>query len=246
MDHTTILKSPLKVICVYPKSSIKLIKGGEYYAIELYDTGASTNKEKRVLIKGLTYYSAINFKLENGDYLYVHDTFIVKSKTLDTDNIDYTGQYVRCNRSSSIQTKEGAIYYVELQFKKRQRGYTFDYHYLKLRGINKNMYSYQFDEISISEQRKLKLDNINGIQIETGNIRKFTQYSEKEKLVIFLEGLSKSLSDINKTQNSDKIVTNIYKSLTTKCKKYDVIEKDFEEFLKLDIKTILEIYNIKI
>ena len=108
------------------------------------------------------------------------------------------------------------------------------------------MYSYQFDEISISEQRKLKLDNINGIQIETGNIRKFTQYSEKEKLVIFLEGLSKSLSDINKTQNSDKIVTNIYKSLTTKCKKYDVIEKDFEEFLKLDIKTILEIYNIKI
>ena len=246
MDHEITIKSPLKIICVNPKASTKLLKGGVYYATELYNTGAGTNSEKRVLIKGLTYYSAINFKLENGECLDNQETFIVSSKSLDAENIDYTGQYVRCNHSDSSHTKEGSIYYVQSQFNKRRTGYSFDYYYLKLSGINKNVYAYQFDEISISEQRKLKLDNINGIQIETGNIRKFTQYSEKEKLVIFLEGLSKSLSDINKTQNSDKIVTNIYKSLTTKCKKYDVIEKDFEEFLKLDIKTILEIYNIKI
>lgn len=246
MNPTMIINSPLKVICVNPKGSIKLIKGGVYYATELNDFGTAINGQKRVLIKGMGYYYASNFKLENGECLDIHETFVLKSKSLDVDNINYTGTYVRCNHSGSIHIKEGEIYYVEKQFSKILRGSTYSYDYLKLSGIKKNVYAYLFEEITISEQRALKLRNLNGEKIKTGDkSRKFTLYSEKEKVTIFLEGLMKSLSDINRIQNSNNIDTDICKMIVNKCKKYDAVEKDFEEFFKLDIKTILEIYNIK-
>ena len=119
-------------------------------------------------------------------------------------------------------------------------------YYFKLNGIKNKVNSYHFDEINISEQRLLKLKVLNGEEKINNNTRKFTRYPEKEKIKIFLEGLTKMLSDINNIKNPSEININILNSIADKCKNYDVIGKDFEEYVNLDIKTILEMYNIKI
>ena len=231
-DQIKLINSPIKVICIDTKDAINLIKDGIYYAINLYQYDNETNK--RVVIKGLSTYSAEKFKLENDELLINHELFRIIDKYLDSYNINYVGQYIRSRYSSKL-IKENEIYYVEKQYSND---------YIKVKGIKNKISTYNFCEVSIGEQRALKLNQINGNIIKISRTpNDFESYSEIEKLNIFLKSLTMSLSDINKIENSDTLKIDIKQMILNRLKKYSNIEEFSEKFFNLNIKSIIDKYS---
>jgi len=228
-NDAQIIKEPIKVICKKTNGSLKLIKGEEYDALSL-----STYWSRRYLnIKNVGRYQLSNFTLKNGETLdNMQDFSVVKPKSLNCEDVDYTGQFVRCRCSSNKYLKSNELYYVEGQSVLHLK-YGTKYS-LKIRGIKTKIDRYNFEEIPLSEQRNLKLKNLNGdTEIKTGEqTRKFLLYSIHEKKSILLELLSKSIIDANKINNKENLKQRIIDMMLMKGKKYCIILEDIEDFMK--------------
>jgi len=242
-DKKTCYQKPLSVICI-KSNNTKLIIGAKYLATTMYYVYNSN--VKKVAIKNVGNYTADSFTLETGEPLIDLDVFFVNSaKDLDIENNNYVGKLVRCRYSDSKILKNGQIYYVEEQFIDRTKKYLS--YYIKIKGVKHKIQSYNFEELPVSEQRAIKIKNIAGDKLKTTETtRKFLLYTEIEKTEILLKSLLLILSDINKIENLDKLNIDIIQLIKNKCKKYNVIEDDIYIFLKNDIKSIIDLYGIKI
>lgn len=235
----------INVICT-KNNSTKLIKGATYVASALY-----TYSNRRTLyITDIGNYSADNFVLEDGSSLKNIKDFKQEYNSLDLKGVNYTGQFVRCGRYSSSKTlKPNEVYYVE-EHKVIQKRYTYNSsntyedHKFKIRGIRNLVNAYNFVQIPITEQRHLKLKNLAGTPIKTGEqTRKFLLYSEKEKHSILLVVFSSAISDISKIQNTEKIniQTELKNFMIKKGRKYDIKDEDIETFLEKNLKDIVNL-----
>jgi len=240
-----IIKEPIKVICVDSKSN-KLIKGATYNANNLW---VHLN-DKYVYLKDIGTYNAKYFNTLDGTPLIKHSDFSMEvRKDVDPKSKNYTGQFVKCRYSSGKNYKEGEIYYVEKQIsiEKKSSGYynssTYTEYKFKIRGIKISSSTHRFEEIPIIEQRKIKLKNLKGEKIKTGEqTRKFLLYSEKEKISILFEILSKVLIDINKTDNIEKLNFDIVDLMIKKDLKYSLTREDIEPFLRENLNTHLNVF----
>lgn len=168
----------------------------------------TSSKQKNVQIKDVGYFDASYFSLLNGKPLDKEQDFIVNNNTiLNTFVNNYTGQFVRCRKNNLKTLNFNKIYYVEEQI---QTSYISKYNNksypitkLKIKGVNGKISPYNFTEISIAEQRCIKLKNINGNNVfEIEQKRKFLLYNEKERVSILFELLSNVLKDVNKIISS--------------------------------------------
>ena len=236
-----IIKEPIKVICVKTFSSKKLIKGAIYLATNITTDSISKTRHIRIPI-GL--YSIDCFTLLDGKSLSNFPDFAIKYQESLNANINYTNQLVRCRYSSGKYLKTGEIYYVESQktkLIKNWSGNLYPYTQIRIRGMRNWVSMNNFEEMHISEQRKIKLKNLNGEKIKTGEeTRKFLHYTEKERIQIFFQLLSSSLIDINSAELTEQI--NISKLILNKGKQYNIIEEDIKPFLN-NLKPILKPYN---
>jgi len=241
----TLRNYTLQVICINPANSMKLIKGAIYEALSIHTWTPhlfSGRKRRDIYIKYVGNYDTKNFTLLNGSSLDNEPDFSLEKKNLDPKK-DYTGQFVRCRYSGTSKTlKEGEIYYIEKEKKEISRimlGNSLS-HKLKIRGVKNYISAYKFEEIDIKEQRYIKLKNLKGDKIKTGEqTRKFLLYSEKERIKILFEILTKVITDLSKIIeiNSDiDIITLMIK----KGKEYDISDEDIRSFLKNKIETIIK------
>jgi len=237
-----IYNEPITVICIDASHSIKLIKGGTYLANSI----RTYSSDRKIYLKNINYYSAKYFTTIDGKSLDDTPDFTVKiTISLDTDNKDYTGQFVRCLSSSGKVLKQDEIYYVENQIRTQRIGHNNVIFYdtkLKIRGVRNCVSPYRFNEIDITQQRNIKLKNLEGKKAITGDqTRKFLLYSEKEKVRILFDSLTKVLFDINRIEND--INLDISKLMIIKGKNYSLIEEDVIPFLKI-VKLILKPYEL--
>lgn len=236
------LSEPLRVICINPKGSVKLIKGAIYEANSLI----THQNKKRVYLNNVGNYDAINFVLEDSyKNLSNEPDFITQYKRNYLDvNKNYIGQFVKCRYSNSKYLKTDEIYYVEDQKIITTMGYNHTPHYnlrLKIRGIKNYISYYSFYEIPIKEQRNIKLKNLHGIKTKTGEeTRKFLLYTEKEKITILTELFYKVITDINNIESKNKI--NFLDLMLTKGKRYHIISEDLTDFFKR-MKPLLKPYK---
>lgn len=235
-------KQPIKVICVKTKSSKKLIKGAIYLATNI-GTNPRDSTDRHIRIPaGL--YSLDCFTFVDGKSLENEPDFNLERGNLLKDNVNYVDQCVRCRWSSGKILKKDEIYYVENQ--KTQVRYDWNkmpYNHveLKIRGIKNWLSSNNFEEMPIAEQRKIKLKNLNGEKVKTGeSTRKFLLYTEKEKVLILFNLLLSSLVDVNGAELTEQI--DISKLILNKGKQYNIIEEDITEFLE-NIKSTLKPFN---
>lgn len=234
-----IYKESLKVICINACNSKKLIRNAVYNTNSIHTNGAN----ERIVHLNIGNYSINNFKLINGDSLDGIPDFLIENiKMLEPSNNNYTGQIVKC-RWSSGNFKENENYYVEKQIAIEKLGYNrvIRYEYkLKIRGFRNYINTYRFCEIPLIEQRNIKLKNLNGDVIKTGEqTRKFLLYSEKEKISILFQILTRAISDINKTENSSNKL-NIINLMLIRGREYAIIEEDVIPFLKGKINILIK------
>lgn len=238
-------KEPVKVICIDSKNSTKLIKGATYLASSLITYNYSNKKERKIYIKDVGSYHIDYFTLLNGKSLKNESDFNVEYNKLD-NNKNYIGQFIRCKSSysSSKILKQGEIYLVENQKTIQQKlynGKSINELKLKIRGIKNFVTAYNFEEISVTEQRKFKLKNLKGEKINTGEqTRKFLLYSENERNIILLEILAKVLKDLNNAQNINVEKPKLLELILSKGKKFDITKEDVNVFLKNNIENIIK------
>lgn len=234
----------LKVICINPKSSTKLIKGATYKATSLY-TSTSDNVRK-LYLKDVGYYDYKNFSLEDGSSLTEIKDFSTSYERLDSEKT-FIGQFIRCKWSYGKSLKGGELYYVENEKREVKRSYgtnTYVDLKFKLRGIKNFVGCHSFEEVPLVEQRKIKLKNLKGEKIKTGDqTRKFLLYTEKERTSILFETLSRVLIDLHKIEFNEKI--DIVKLILSKGKNYCMIEEDVKIFLENSISDTIKHFNIK-
>lgn len=244
-ESTIFLDEPVMVVCKNEKASIKLIKNATYYAMSLQ----TYTNQKSVYIKDVGYFSAYHFLLLNGNSLEKETDFrIKKPEVLNTTLNKYTGQFVRCRTDKIKSVKIDEIYYVEDQvirnYKSSYNGKLYPEIRLKVRGVDRYLSPYNFEEIPIHEQRCIKLKNLNGSKIfKPGEQdRKFLQYNEKEKITILFEILYKVLTDANRIVSSkDKL--NLIDLMVKKGIKHSIIAEDINSFITPEIKLLLTPYN---
>lgn len=242
-EAKVLYKEPIKVICINSKISKKLIQNATYLAMSMY---TRVDGERVTYIKDIGFYGVEFFKLINDNPLTsLPDFFAENGTSVNAKNVDYTGQFVRCRNSTGKSLKTGEIYYVEEQRKSTKlnfRGLPVDTYKFKIRGIRNLISEYRFDEISISEQRLIKLKNLYGQKTKTGEqTRKFLLYTEKQRMSILFDLLSRVLIDINKVESTQKL--NITELILTRGDSYAINKDDIAKFLKEDIKKNLEHYN---
>lgn len=231
-------KAPIKVICINPKNSTKLIKGATYQASSIH----SWNKKRTIYLKDVGSYSIANFTLLDGRSLDGEPDFSLENKSLDTEK-SYTGQFVKCRYSTGKSLKEGEIYYVEKEKREPRGNGRYVNLKLKIRGVRNYVSPYRFQEMDIKEQRNIKLKNLKGDKIKTGEqTRKFLLYSEKEKITILFETLAKVMTDLNKIEIETEI--DIVGLMLLKGRKYDISGEDIRPFLKNKIETILKPFKL--
>jgi hypothetical protein len=211
-----------------------LIKGATYFVTAIW----TYKNERTVNIKGVGSFAIKKFTLTNGKSLDKEPDFTIND---DKQNLDHKKNYInhliKCKYATGKYLKIGEIYFVENQKTNKTNGYIETK--LKIRGINNWISTYRFEEIPIAEQRNIKLKNLKGNKIKTGEqTRKFLLYSEKEKINILFETLAKVLSDLTKIETCDNI--NLIELMLKKGKDYALIEKDITPFLGSKIETILE------
>lgn len=231
------IKEPIKVICINSRTSVKLIKGVTYFANSMY---VSYGRTKRVYLNNFGNYNANNFVLESGEPLENLSEFHVTRNRNKLQDIDYTGQFVRCNSSSGKTLKENEIYYVINQIVTETNS-RWSQRKLKLRGVRNYVSDYRFEELSIKEQRSVKLRNLAGEKQKTGEqTRKFLLYNEKEKIHIIIEILLKILNDLRNIEIPEKL--DIYDLFITKGRKYN-LQKDDILAVKDLLEKLIEPYN---
>lgn len=240
MSNTLIYKEPIRVICINAKHSTKLIQGATYFSTGIYTK--SWNGERSVNLQGVGSYNIKYFTLMDGRSLDSEPDFIVPyNKSVDTQNNNYTGQFVRCRWSSGKSMKEGEIYYVKEQKQisrtdSRNRVHTETK--FKIRGVRNCVNPYRFTEIPLTEQRSIKLKKLKGQDIKTGEqTRKFLLYSDKEKIKILLETLYKVIIDLN---NAEIENPNLLELMLIKGRNFALIEDDIKPFLKGKIDTLIK------
>lgn len=244
MSNQVTYREPVIVICINTKHSIKLIAGATYYAMSM----TSYRDKKTVYLKDVGIFDSSFFTLLNGNPLYKEQDFIVKDNNiLNTFINNYKGQFVKCRVNTVKSLKINEIYYVEDQIQTRYiskyNNKSYPLTKLKIRGIERALSPQNFQEISIAEQRNIKLKNINGDKIfDTEQKRKFLQYDEKEKTSILIETLSKVLIDVNKIISS-KNKLNLTKLMLVKGVKHSLIADDINDFLTPDMKKLLAPYD---
>lgn len=234
-----IYKEPIKVICVNSKISTKLIENGIYLANSIY-----TDKSLRIVcLNNVGRYNANSFTLLDGTPLKEQPDFNIENNRLDLKDKTYTGQFVKCRYSSGKTLKENEIYYVEEHKKIPVIGWGGQIRHedkFKIRGIKNFVNAYRFLDIPITEQRKIKLKNLKGEVTKTGEqTRKFLLYTEKEKMIILFETLSKIISDLKYVNLTEK--PDFVELMLSKGKNYNLIEEDITKFLSM-VKPLLEIF----
>lgn len=239
------LKEPISVICINSKYSTKLIQNATYQATHLHTYNLRNSKtERRLFLKDVGSYSSKYFTLANGSSLDTISDFDTErnNDSLDTSKKNYTGQFVRCRYSTGKTLKQNEIYYVEEQRTNHNSNNRWSNTKFKIRGIRNLVSPYRFAEIDIREQRNIKLKNLNGDKVKTGEqTRKFLLYTEKEKISILFETLTKAIVDINKTQSTVSI--DITKLMIAKGRNYNLQEEDIKPFLKSRIDTMLKSFK---
>jgi len=237
-----IYTEPIKVICVKTKSSKKLIKGAIYSATGI-GTEADDPKKRNILIS-IGRYSLDCFTSIDGKSLEDAPDFKINWKPTLDKNKNFTNQCVRCRYGSGKSIKTGEIYFVEDQRTKIHTGWNgtlSPYIQVKIRGLKRWLNADNFEEMPIAEQRKIKLNFLNGDKIKTGEqTRKFLLYSEKEKIQILLQLLVNSLVDFNIAEHTEQV--HISELILNKGKQYNIINEDITEFLE-NVKPILIPYN---
>jgi hypothetical protein len=231
-------KSPIRVVCINPKNSTKLIKGATYLASSIH----SWNKKRTVYLQDVGSYGIANFTLLDGRSLDSEPDFSIERKSLDNEK-NYTGQFVKCKYSSGKSLKEGEIYYVEKEKREPRANGRWTDLKLKIRGIRNYVSPYRFEEIDIKEQRNIKLKNLKGDKIKTGEqTRKFLLYTEKQKITILFETLAKVMTDLSKIEIETEI--DIVGLMVIKGRKYNISSEDIRPFLKNKIETILKPFKL--
>jgi len=242
-----VYKDPIRVVCINAKNSKKLIKGATYFATAIRTYNRGNQSDRHVYLKDVGSYVAKNFTLSDGSSLDNQPDFSVQYRSsLDYTNKNYTGQFIKCRYSSGKSMKEGEIYYVEEQRSVPHTGYNGQIRYdikFKIRGVKNCVNPYRFEEIPITEQRAIKLKNLKGDKIKTGEqTRKFLLYTEKERVSILFEALTKAVLDLNKVEIKEK--TDLVSIMIAKGYNYAINEDDIKPFLKGKIETLLKLYNI--
>lgn len=230
MSKPLVYKKPIKILCAKTGNSTKLIKGAIYSATKVL---TYYNNDKFAHISIGTY-SLDYFTYLDGSSLKDIPEFVL-SEELDK-NVDYTGKCVKCAYSSGKFLKKDEIYYVE-----SQKIFEWGEKKFKIRGIDRYRLASNFKEISIGDQRKIKLKNLIGDKIKTGELtRKFLLYSEKEKTQILLQLLVNCINDTTDVEFTEQI--NIVKMILIKGEKYNLIEEDVKPFIN-SVKSILIPYD---
>lgn len=231
-----IYKEPIKVICINSKNSTKLIKGATYQASSIH----SWRNKRTVYLKDVGSYGIKNFTLMDGRSLDAEPDFTIERKGLDNEK-NYTGQFIKCRYSTGKSMKEGEIYYVEKEKRETLRyGRNMK---LKIRGIRNYVSPYRFEEIDIREQRNIKLKNLKGDKIKTGEqTRKFLLYTEKQKITILFDVLAKVMTDLNKIEIETEV--DLIGLMILKGRNYNISAEDIKPFLKNKIETILKPFNL--
>lgn len=224
---------PLKVTCTNPKTSLKLIKGAIYDAVALQTRYGL----RKLSLDNIGHYDCKNFEILGGGGFDNILDFSIDRKFLDIDT-DYTNHLVKCKYSNSKNLKPNEIYLVQRQerfisYQNKISGQKFYDIKLKIKGIKALVSRYRFQEIPMAKQRQLKLKNLNGDNIKTGEeTRKFLLYTEKEKFSILTELLTKTLIDINCATFLDGQKVNIINLILRRGKIYNILEDDLIFFMK--------------
>ena len=233
-----IYKEPLKVICIKTGNSKKLIKGAIYFATYNIARSNGKIKENYVNLKDTGSYKSEYFTTLDNINLTKYPEFKTEQiKSIDTSKNDYTGQFIKC-RYSTGNLKDNEIYYVEEQrnISKNSNRYIAK---LKIRGFRNLINPYRFTEIPISEQRKIKLKNLGGECVKTGEqTRKFLLYTEKEKIFTLYQVLARTLFDMKRIEFNEN--PDIIKLMLIRCKEHGIIEEDITTFLKQKPETLLK------
>jgi hypothetical protein len=233
-----IKQKPIKVKCVNPNSSTKLIKNGIYELTGIY---THSRNRRTAYIKNVGSYSINSFETLNGESLKnISDFFInTYNENKIDEKKDYTGQFVKCRYSSSKSLKKGEIYYVENQFLENRTSY-YNVIKFKIRGIRNRVNSYNFEEIPQQEQRNIKLKNLAGQKIKTGEqTRKFLLYTEQERIYYFLETLSRVVKDIINTDTTNSDI-DIIDMVVKRGNKHNMRREDIEKYMKKYLSTTLK------
>lgn len=239
----------MKVICINSQGVTHIIAGKEYEATSLYHERISNNRgvyingRRKIKIKNLKTYYADRFCAADGSDLQTIPTFeeqieIVK---LCDKNINYTGQYVKA-RWDYNKLKKGEFYLVEKDFLVHNNSRARKF---KIHGLKYPMASYKFQEVSLSEQRNLKLHSLDGKEIKTGlSQRKFLLYTDRERTRILFEVLGTTLKRLSGTEDLQGV--SLAKQMVKTGKDYDIEESDAVEFLNRSIKESLKNYGLDI
>lgn len=247
MSEQLIYNEPVAVICINAKTSIKLIKDAIYYAMSMktYTHG------KTVTIKDIGFFNSSLFTLLDGTPLNSEPDFKLKEHTpLNIYSNNYTGQFVKCRKGNIKSLKLNEVYYVEDQLIKtyvsKYNNKTYPETKFKIRGIDRPLSPFNFEEMSIAEQRNIKLKNLNGSEIfKTGEqSRKFLQYDEKEKVSVLIDTLNKVLIDAKRVV-SVKNKLNLTSLMIKKGMRHSLIAEDINNFLTPEIKKLLLPYDFE-
>lgn len=229
----------MKVICINDTGITTLIKGKEYEATSLFIEQIYSNSQskyipgqRRVRIKGLRTYPIYRFICADGSNLETLPIFEDRPIQPITDTKEnFTGKYVAA-RWNGNKLKQGKIYLVTEDFVNKGRRF-------KIAGFKGMFRSYYFTQIPLSEQRKIKLQQIKGERPETGaNIRPFLHYSEREQIKILFDSLSVVMRRLLATNDLKNI--SIVEQMIKAGKDYEITEVDVENFLKSDIKKLIK------
>lgn len=234
-----------QVICINSKHSTKLIKGAVYDVDALH----TNNLDRYIHLCNLGSYNIKKFTQTDGQSFDNIKDFSVNNNYLERikpGEKDYTGQFVKCFCDTGKSLKKDQFYFVESQKSTTHTSYngTTWYEYkIKIRGIRNLISSDRFIEIPLIEQRNIKLKNLEGTPIKTGEkTRKFLHYDEKKKTAILIDAINKVLIDINNTANYDKVNINFIEMILIKGKNYNIIENEVIEFLNSNIGSLIKCY----
>jgi len=202
--------------------------------------------KKQVHLNKVGNYTASNFKTLDGQDLNTFSDFQIPYTNMRTD-ISYKGQFVKCKYSGSKMMKINELYYVEDEhnvskyYAYNRSSYTEKK--FKIRGINNLVGIHNFEEISKSEQRSIKLKNLKGEKTKTGDqTRKFLLYTDREKLAILIELLTKILVDINNIELLENHKLDIIDLILRKGNKYNMKREDIIFFYD-NIRPLLAPYS---
>jgi len=225
----------LEVICT--KGTTLLIVGKKYQVVEL--RSYNIDSKRYVRVKGFSYtFPTSNFDLVGkkswGDF----DDFKGPQRIYSDNARENVQKFVKCVVDWNRKLKEGDFYFVEDIVSKGIR-YRTDF---KIRGFKNTFASYCFEPVPISEQRKIKLNQIKGIKYQVNNERKFLCYTNKQQTMILYQVLAKALSVAIKTDTDGTELVSLMIKIGFK---YQLISEDIVNFLEGQ-KNNLSIYNFNL